>query len=428
METKVTTNEESKDLTSPSLDELIGNLKVHEMIIKKDYEIFKAKGERKSLALKAKKESSDRECLTSGSEDEEYAIAVRYFKKFFMRRDKNQIAFVRGSWSDSGEEDDEKVKDETCLVAQATIHLPYEVTEETATSYSLLMTTLGYSQNSKAYIILNKHTRKVEESLNVTFNETPPPFKLSPLVDDDLDEEEAIKRRNHRRSKQIVKLELRTIVETLATMVDTRTLSELLQVPTEGYGDAIVIPAILAENFELKVTYAKLHQIDKFYNALMQSDRDSLNVATGGNLLNHTPRDALTIIENKSKVRTSRNNPVVSKESATTSSSTPAYLPEITSLTDAVKAMLLQNKTPSPASVKTIEEICVTCGGSHPYYECLTTDGNTFNASTATGTYNQGGQGYRPQGETNYRASNQMRPPSFPQPNVQNNQNQYNQN
>ncbi|GJU73862.1 retrovirus-related pol polyprotein from transposon TNT 1-94 [Tanacetum coccineum] len=52
---------------------------------------------------------------------------------------------------------------------------------------------LGYSQNSKAYIILNKHTRKIEESLNVTFNETPSPSKTSPLVDDDLDKEEAIK-------------------------------------------------------------------------------------------------------------------------------------------------------------------------------------------------------------------------------------------
>ncbi|GJS89169.1 copia protein [Tanacetum coccineum] len=58
------------------------------------------------------------------------------------------------------------------------------------TPYELLK---GYSQNSKAYIILNKHTRKVEESLNVTFDETPPPSKTSPLVDDDLDEEEAIK-------------------------------------------------------------------------------------------------------------------------------------------------------------------------------------------------------------------------------------------
>ncbi|GKA99753.1 retrovirus-related pol polyprotein from transposon TNT 1-94 [Tanacetum coccineum] len=110
---------ESKDLTSLSLDELIGNLKVYEMIIKKDSEIVKAKGERKSLALKAKKESSDEECSNFGSEDEEYAMAVKDFKKFFKGRDKNQIDFVGGSWSDSGEEDDEKAKDETCLVAQA---------------------------------------------------------------------------------------------------------------------------------------------------------------------------------------------------------------------------------------------------------------------------------------------------------------------
>ncbi|GKG45208.1 hypothetical protein Tco_0495286, partial [Tanacetum coccineum] len=34
---------------------------------------------------------------------------------------------------------------------------------------------------------------KIEESLNVTFDEIPPPYKTSPLVDDDLDEEKAIK-------------------------------------------------------------------------------------------------------------------------------------------------------------------------------------------------------------------------------------------
>nr|GEZ65596.1 transposase, Ptta/En/Spm, transposase, Tnp1/En/Spm-like protein [Tanacetum cinerariifolium] len=56
------------------------------MIIQKDSEMVKAKGERRSLALKAKKESSDEECSTSRSEDEEYAVAVRDFKKFFKRR------------------------------------------------------------------------------------------------------------------------------------------------------------------------------------------------------------------------------------------------------------------------------------------------------------------------------------------------------
>nr|GEW64153.1 transposase, Ptta/En/Spm, transposase, Tnp1/En/Spm-like protein [Tanacetum cinerariifolium] len=56
------------------------------MIIQKDSEMVKAKRERRSLALKAKKESSDEECSISRSEDEEYAVAVRDFKKFFKRR------------------------------------------------------------------------------------------------------------------------------------------------------------------------------------------------------------------------------------------------------------------------------------------------------------------------------------------------------
>nr|GEW96494.1 retrovirus-related Pol polyprotein from transposon TNT 1-94 [Tanacetum cinerariifolium] len=76
------------------------NLKVHEMIIKKDSEIVKAKGERKSLALKAKKESSDDECLTFRIKDEEYAMAVRDFKKFFKRREPKNVteALTDDSW------------------------------------------------------------------------------------------------------------------------------------------------------------------------------------------------------------------------------------------------------------------------------------------------------------------------------------------
>ncbi|GKB29760.1 hypothetical protein Tco_0869161 [Tanacetum coccineum] len=230
-------------------------------------------------------------------------------------------------------------------------------------------------------------------------------------------------------------------------MADTHTMSELLQAPTEGYRDAVVIPVILAKNFELKVGllqlvtssrellrkfphhgFSELHQIDTFYNALTQSDQDSLNVVAGGNLLNRIPRDALTIIENKSKVRTSRNKPIVSKVSITTSSSSPS--PDVIVLTEMVKELVLMNKVNQQASMKAVDEICVTCGGPHTYYECLATDSNTFNAYVATGTYNQGGNGYHPQGDPNYRASNQMGPPGFPPPNVQNNQNYnwYNQN
>ncbi|GJU80443.1 hypothetical protein Tco_1282808 [Tanacetum coccineum] len=89
---KIMVIEESKDLSSLALDELIGNLKVHKVVMEKDSEIYRGKKERiKSITLKAKKESSDDETLTSGSDDEEYAMAVRNFKKFFRRKGK----FVR---------------------------------------------------------------------------------------------------------------------------------------------------------------------------------------------------------------------------------------------------------------------------------------------------------------------------------------------
>ncbi|GKF13873.1 zf-CCHC domain-containing protein, partial [Tanacetum coccineum] len=123
---KVTAIEESKDLTSLSLNELIGNLKVYEVIMNKDSEMVKGKREQnRSLALKAKKESSDEDSSNSDSEDEEYAMAVKEFKKFLKRRGRfsprsnDQRAFIGGAWSDSGEDEEEKAKDETCLVAQA---------------------------------------------------------------------------------------------------------------------------------------------------------------------------------------------------------------------------------------------------------------------------------------------------------------------
>nr|GEV39628.1 reverse transcriptase domain-containing protein [Tanacetum cinerariifolium] len=210
----------------------------------------------------------------------------------------------------------------------------------------------------------------------------------------------------------------------IATMAGQHTMSELFQAPTEGYRDVIFILAILADNFELKITstlkyhnvpneaiklmlfpfsideaawirlekqpphsiltwevlvskfvnqffppsnttnlknditrfqqkfketfseawdcfkdllrkfphhgFLKLHQIDTFYNALTQSDQDSLSAAAGGNLLNRTPRDALTIIKNKSKM---------------------------------VREILVMKKANQQAIMKAVEETCVTCGG-----------------------------------------------------------------
>ncbi|GKD97187.1 reverse transcriptase domain-containing protein [Tanacetum coccineum] len=235
---------------------------------------------------------------------------------------------------------------------------------------------------------------------------------------------------NRRRSNQRVEpfaLEESPVV----TIADQRTMAELLRAPTEGYAEAIVVPPILAEHFELKhnlinmmtsdqffglekdnthdhirwfnkITstikykdvpnhaiklmlfpfslagapcrttnlhneisnfqqkfdesfheawdrykdllracphhgFTELHQLDTFYNALNPSDQDSLNSAAGGNLLERSTQDVLTIIETKSNV-----------------------------------------PTPPPASVKAVEDICVTCGGPHPYYQCLAPMGKTL--------------------------------------------------
>nr|GEW73484.1 putative reverse transcriptase domain-containing protein [Tanacetum cinerariifolium] len=92
---KVTTIKESKDLSTLSVDELIGNLKVYKVVLEKDSEISKSKKDKyKSLALKAKKESSDEATSTLGSKDEENPMRPK--------------AFVGGSWSDSEEEEEVK--------------------------------------------------------------------------------------------------------------------------------------------------------------------------------------------------------------------------------------------------------------------------------------------------------------------------------
>ncbi|GJZ43857.1 reverse transcriptase domain-containing protein [Tanacetum coccineum] len=336
----------------------------------------------------------------------------------------------------------------------------------------------------------------------------------------------------------------------VVTMADNRTMAQLLQAPTEGYEDAIVVPAITADNFELKhglltlvqnkqffgldkedphahiryfnkitstmkfpnvpstsvklmlfpfslegaariwlekepprsiltwddlvskfinqffppskttnlrneITnfqqrfdesfyeawdrfndllracphhgFSELHQLDTFYNALNSNDQDSLNSAAGGNFLDKMPRDCLRIIESKSKVRHSRSKAIVAKVG--TSSSTPGISPDVAELKDMVKALLLdkKNQSQAPATVKAVEESCVTCGGAHSYHNCPATDGNVYrdNIQAVAVNYNQGNTGYRP-----LMVANQIRPPSFPpvQQNQGNNQNCYNQN
>nr|GEZ22832.1 reverse transcriptase domain-containing protein [Tanacetum cinerariifolium] len=172
-------------------------------------------------------------------------------------------------------------------------------------------------------------------------------------------------------------------------MADNRTMAELLQAPTEGYEDAIVIPEIAANNFKRFIKLDKMH------------------------------RECLKIIESKSKVRQSRAKAVVAKVS--TSSSTPAISSEVAELKDMVRSLLLDKKNQSsapahsttPAPVKAVEPNCITCGGAHSYQNCPATSGNIYRdniqkyVSQATAANdNQGNTGFRPQ-----MVANQIRPP-----------------
>ncbi|GJV20431.1 hypothetical protein Tco_1369451 [Tanacetum coccineum] len=109
----------------------------YEEVIKKDSETIKSKREQsRSIALNARKESSDEDSSTFDSEDEEYAMAVRNFKKFFKRQGRFRgdpkyfigvcpiikISKPKGVrwriWSDSNDDEEEKTKDEKCLMAK----------------------------------------------------------------------------------------------------------------------------------------------------------------------------------------------------------------------------------------------------------------------------------------------------------------------
>nr|GEV56280.1 hypothetical protein [Tanacetum cinerariifolium] len=202
----------------------------------------------------------------------------------------------------------------------------------------------------------------------------------------------SIHSKHHNRRRLKPRVELFSIP--IVTMADNRTMEEMLQEPTEGYGEAIVVPDILVGNFEIKTGLLSLIQANQFHG-----------------FESNDPHD----------------HPVAFKVSTTSSGISSSTDARIDKLTDTISNLVetFNKKMTTPATVKAVEETCVICGGSHPYYDCIATDSNILSSCATTGTYNQGNTGFRPQMATIYRA-NQISPPGFPP--VQNNQNCYNQN
>nr|GEV13411.1 reverse transcriptase domain-containing protein [Tanacetum cinerariifolium] len=106
--------------------------------------------------------------------------------------------------------------------------------------------------------------------------------------------------------------------------------------------------------------FMKLTQIDTPYNGLNENDQDSLNVAVGGNLLSETTREALNIIENKSKVRYSRNKPSVSRMNTNSRENSTKTDDRIDKLTEQISTLvdIVSKKVVTLATVKAVEKFC----------------------------------------------------------------------
>nr|GEW71842.1 reverse transcriptase domain-containing protein [Tanacetum cinerariifolium] len=142
-----------------------------------------------------------------------------------------------------------------------------------------------------------------------------------------------LKRCNRRRSKQPFILEESPV----DTMADQRTMAELLRAPTEGYAEAIAVPLILAEQFELKHSLINMMTSDQFFRLEKDNRHDHIRCDANSNSSSEIAK--LTHAVNQQ-----------------TSAMTIA-------MTDILKQFQV---TPPPASVKAVEEICITCGGAHP--------------------------------------------------------------
>ncbi|GJT22530.1 hypothetical protein Tco_0892467 [Tanacetum coccineum] len=164
-------------------------------------------------------------------------------------------------------------------------------------------------------------------------------------------------------------------------MADNRTMAQMLQAPIEGYEDAIVVPPINANNFELKqpnhILVAKQQIYGRqdptitfrFFNKI-KIPLDS----AARKFLDKMPQEGLAIIESKSKVRYSRsraNDSRVSTDaplSNSSSSNNSFDMQQIAAsledkMTIKMNQMMSQMKAlvVTPAPVKAVEEVCVTC-------------------------------------------------------------------
>nr|GEU48386.1 reverse transcriptase domain-containing protein [Tanacetum cinerariifolium] len=224
-------------------------------------------------------------------------------------------------------------------------------------------------------------------------------------------------------------------------------MTELLRAPTEGYAEAIMVPPILAEQFELKHSLINMMTSDQFFGLEKDNHQDHIrwfNKITSTIKYEDVPNSAIKLMLFPfSLVRAARRwlekeppRSILTLEDLVSKFINEFFTPSRTinlrneisnfnnvnqqtsAMTTAMTAIIKQfQATPHPASVKAVEEIYITCGGAHPYYQCLAAGGNTFPelrdniqgyVAAAAINYNQGNSVYCPP-EQSYQAPTQQK-------------------
>nr|GEV42058.1 DNA-directed DNA polymerase [Tanacetum cinerariifolium] len=170
------------------------------------------------------------------------------------------------------------------------------------------------------------------------------------------------RRQNKRRTPNVVEPKLRTIIE-VAPMADNHTMEELLQALTKGYGEAIVIPKINADHFEIKTNLLQLVQANPYHGFERENPHTHINNfkrITSTLKFRDVPNDVIKLmmfpysLEGSARIRMNTN----SKENASKMDD------RIDKLADQISTLvdIFAKKVVTPAPVKAVEESCVTYG------------------------------------------------------------------
>nr|GFC04344.1 reverse transcriptase domain-containing protein [Tanacetum cinerariifolium] len=167
-------------------------------------------------------------------------------------------------------------------------------------------------------------------------------------------------------------------------------MAQIFQAPIEGYEDAIVVPPINVNNFELKQTLINLVQSNQFTGRVTDVRANANAPLSSSHSISFDLQQIAAALEDKLDLRMNRFEKSLNE---------------------------MKNSLVTPtAPLKVVTEVCVTCGSHHSYNQCpLTRGGNDFLVfhdniqqfqTAVVGNFIQNRQ----------NVSNQTRPPGFHQP------------